>query len=157
MTALATAQSRTTWDESDSGYVGRTCDDEGALTVGSDLRKILESLEETLSHQLTAASWQTETVAQSFTRLAQEWRSAVAFVSSVTEMVAHPKYAQIIGLGKEALPILLQDLANKPDHWFPALKAITAVDPVPPGDRGDIGKMADAWVRWGVEQGHIAR
>jgi hypothetical protein len=41
------------------------------------------------------------------------------------DMVTHPAYQQIIGLGKEALPLLFGELRRAPDHWFWALRAIT--------------------------------
>jgi hypothetical protein len=38
-------------------------------------------------------------------------------------------------------------------HWHRALRRITAADPVPPEDRGDVGKAAAVWLRWGKERG----
>src|ERR1700687_4065288 len=67
-----------------------------------------------------------------FRELARQWKEATEFTSSTTQMVMHPAYQQIIGMGREALPFLLAELRRKPDHWFWALKAITGEDPVPP-------------------------
>jgi hypothetical protein len=67
-------------------------------------------------------------------------------------MAMHPAYQQIIGLGNEAVPLLLRELKKEPDHWFWALKAITGVDPVEPTQRGRVKEMAGAWLRWGKEQ-----
>ena len=61
--------------------------------------------------------------------------------SSTTQMVAHPAYLQIIGLGRAVLPYLLDELARQPDHWFYALSAITGEDPVPPNAEGNLAAM----------------
>lgn len=72
--------------------------------------------------------------------------------SSIDEIVASKSYQQIIALGKEVVPLILQQLkreGDKPDHWFVALSQITGESPVPREDRGRIRKMADAWLAWG--------
>ena len=51
------------------------------------------------------------------------------------------------------MPFILQELEQKPDHWFAALRAMTGEDPVTPEDRGQMDRMASAWVRWGKEHG----
>lgn len=84
-----------------------------------------------------------------FTDLAETWRHETAFTSSLNEIVMNRAYQQIIGLGPEVIPLILQDLQKQADHWFWALKALTAADPVKPEDRGDITRMSDAWVEWG--------
>ena len=88
-----------------------------------------------------------------FQSLAETWRREVKFLSSVTEMVLHPAYQRIIGMGTAVVPHLLRELESRPDHWFWALTAITGADPVKPEDRGKLRKMTEAWLRWGKEQG----
>ena len=91
--------------------------------------------------------------AEKFQALAETWRREVQFLSSVTEMVLHPAYQRIIGMGTAVVPHLLRELERRPDHWFWALTAITGADPVKPEDRGKLRKMTEAWLRWGKEQG----
>ncbi len=91
--------------------------------------------------------------AEKFQALAETWRQEVQFQSSVTEMVLHPAYQRIIGMGTAVVPHLLRELECRPDHWFWALTAITGADPVKPEDRGKLRKMTKAWLRWGKEQG----
>lgn len=95
-----------------------------------------------------------ETFEQRFQKLAATWRADTAYLSSCTDMFAHPAYQEIIGLGKAAVPLLLQDLAREPEHWSYALQVITGANPVPPADRGNLDKMAAAWLRWGREHGY---
>jgi hypothetical protein len=93
-------------------------------------------------------------VEERFQQLADEWRQAVAPLSSVTRIVAHPAYQAIIALGEPVVPLILRDLAREPDHWFVALRTVTGADPVPPEDAGKMDRMAAAWVRWGKEHGY---
>jgi hypothetical protein len=83
-----------------------------------------------------------------FEALVAEWKSAVAFTSSSSAMVAHPAYQAIIALGPPAVPLLLRELEREPAHWFEALKAISGEDPVPPADWGRIAAMAADWLAW---------
>ena len=91
--------------------------------------------------------------AEKFQALAEACRREVQFLSSVTEMVLHPAYQRIIGMGAAVVPHLLRELERRSDHWFWALTAITGADPVKPEDRGKLRKMAEAWLTWGKEQG----
>lgn len=97
---------------------------------------------------------QVESVEQKFQRLAAGWRAETGHLSSITKMFNHPSYQEIIGLGAEVVPSLLRDLQKEPDHWFAALRAITGAQPVAPEDRGQIDKMADAWLRWAKDNGY---
>ena len=92
--------------------------------------------------------------AERFGRLAAQWKTGRGPVSSLSEMVMYPAYQQIIGMGRSAIPFLLRELEQSPDHWFWALKSITGIDPVPPEHRWDIALMSDDWLRWGREQGY---
>jgi len=65
----------------------------------------------------------------------------------------HPAYQQIIGMGQDALPLLIEELRREPDHWFWAMQAITGVNPVPPENRGNVAKMTQAWLAWAQQQG----
>ena len=93
-------------------------------------------------------------VERRFRELVRQWKEATAFMSSATDMATHPAYQQIIGMGKEALPLLLDELRREPDHWFWALKAITGEDPVALADRGKVGRMAQAWLDWDKKRGY---
>jgi hypothetical protein len=94
-------------------------------------------------------------LAKQFHALAEEWKAAVAVLSSTTAMCSHPAYQAIIALGPAVVPLLLRDLQREPAHWFEALKAITGEDPVPREDWGRIPAMASAWLAWGRDRGLI--
>ncbi len=90
-----------------------------------------------------------------FNRLVKQWLSETGNISSTNEACIHPAYQQIIGLGKEAIPLLLRELEKKSGRWFWALKAISREDPVPPEKRGKTREMISAWLDWGKNKGYI--
>jgi len=102
-----------------------------------------------------AAGPAAETVEERFHRLASEWETETAYLSSMNKLVMHPKYQSIIGLGPEVLPILFKELERQPNYWFWALRAITEADPVAPEDAGNLKKMTQAWLSWAKEQGYL--
>jgi hypothetical protein len=83
-----------------------------------------------------------------FKKLAKEWREETSFCSDPNEIFLHAAYQQIIGMGTLALPFIFASLEKEIEHWFWALRAITGEDPVPENDRGDLDKMAHAWLDW---------
>lgn len=109
---------------------------------------------EAAEHCQWPTTQQSQGIDRRFKELAAIWKRERGPTSSVAKMVMHPAYQQIIGLGPAVVPALLRELEYEPDHWFWALKAITGVDPVPPESRGKVQAMAQAWVRWGREQGY---
>jgi hypothetical protein len=96
-----------------------------------------------------------ETIQERFQRLASVWRAETAYVSSSSDLVAHPAFQEIVGMGLAVVPLLLRELENCTfGHWHRALRRITGTDPVPTADRGNIDKATEAWLRWGKEQGY---
>ena len=91
---------------------------------------------------------------RTFNALVEQWRADTIFLSSIDKMAMHPAYQRIIGLGPQALPLILHELQTQPDHWFWALHAISGEDPVQPGDNFD--KAVNAWLAWGKERGYVA-
>ena len=79
-------------------------------------------------------------------------------MSWVTDMAMCPAYQSMIAMGLAAVPLILSQLTSEgdePDHWFWALRTLTNLDPVKAEDRGDIVKMADAWLGWGRSAGYV--
>ena len=97
---------------------------------------------------------ESKTLEQKFRELCREWKEATVFTSSTTELAMQPAYQQIIGMGREVLPLLFAELRSIPDHWFWALKAITGEDPVPPLAQGNVRLMAQAWLDWADQHGY---
>lgn len=91
-----------------------------------------------------------------FTTIADRWSEETEHLSAMSRMAMHPDYQQIIGMGVDAVPLLLDRLQKKPDRWFWALRAITGENPVSNESQGKMDEMIDAWMEWGRERGYVA-
>ena len=111
---------------------------------------------EVLQEQLANFSVELNTSALShqFEQLATQWRRETGHLSMMNDIVLNRSYQQIIGMGKPAIALILQDLKKEPDHWFWALRSITGENPIQPDDRGRLQKMAEAWLEWGRQHGY---
>jgi len=96
----------------------------------------------------------TETVEERFRRLEATWMAEVGHHSSSTVLQRHPAFRQIISMGKEVVPFMLRDLAERPRLWVWALPEMTSANPISASDRGNIAKMSAAWLRWGEAHGY---
>jgi hypothetical protein len=96
-----------------------------------------------------------ESVAVRFYRLAADWSANTGHISSVSDLVSHQSYQEIIKLGWGVVPYLLEDLQQNKRFWFPALFAITKVRPFDPRDANNSQRMTEAWIRWGKRKGLI--
>src|SRR5438034_1853163 len=74
---------------------------------------------------------QSQTIGRLFQEQAQRWKNETGHLSSIAKVTAHPSYLRIIGLGQQAVPLILRELQARPDHWLVALNAITGEDPAP--------------------------
>lgn len=93
-----------------------------------------------------------------FSSLREQWYKERGVTSFVTDMVNCPSYQRIIGMGKDALPLIFAQLkreGDEPDHWFEALEAITGEDPIPEDAYGDMVKMARAWLALDEEKNGV--
>jgi hypothetical protein len=90
-----------------------------------------------------------------FQQHARKWIEETGHLSSETQIVLHPSYQRIIGMGPAVLPLIFRDLKMQPRDWFWALNAITGEDPVEAGDAGNVPRMVDAWLHWGQEHGYV--
>ena len=88
-------------------------------------------------------------VREQFAALAEKWRDETSDISSLTQTFLNQAYQDIIGLGPAAIPLLLEEVRDRPDLWFHALRSIVHQDLVDPADSGNVQKMAAAWLKWG--------
>lgn len=96
-----------------------------------------------------------EEVAKRFADTAALWKQETAHLSSISDVVLNRNYQRIIGMGIQVVPLILKEMARKPDHWFWALYSILGVNPVPKQDEGNVAAMTDAWLAWGHEEGYL--
>ena len=88
-----------------------------------------------------------------FEALRKKWQRDTKHLSLVAKKIIHPSYLRIIGMGEAAIPLLLEALRNKPDHWFVALSATTNTDPS--GPNANPIQAREAWIEWGILKGYI--
>ena len=98
-------------------------------------------------------SGQANRIRAEFAALAEQWRRDTMHLSVISQKVIHPAYLRIIGMGEFAIPLLLEELRERPSHWFVALKATSGEDPVPVGASPLLAR--EAWLNWGKRKGYI--
>jgi hypothetical protein len=88
-----------------------------------------------------------------FRILANRWVQETEGISVLSRAFLHRPYQQIIGMGPVAIPLLLEELRDRPDHWMFALSILTNTDPA----RGTrtFGAARVAWLRWGAQSGYL--
>lgn len=96
---------------------------------------------------------QTERLRQEFEALARQWKDDTAGDSTGTAILLHPAHQRIVGMGRPALPLILEDMSEHGGHWFAALRAISGENPVAPEDQGRVRKMRATWIEWGRRNG----
>jgi hypothetical protein len=88
-----------------------------------------------------------------FRRLADQWRRETMASSSMTDIVLHPAYQRIIGLGRPVLPLIVEELQREPYHWFWALSAISGDDPA--AEEESLDGATAKWLQWAAERNLI--
>ena len=94
-------------------------------------------------------------VENQFNQLVHEWKSGRPRGVDVAQMVRHPAYERIIGMGEPAIPLILKELDREVDHWFHALRELTGASPVSEESKGNLSKMTQAWLSWGKDEAYI--
>lgn len=90
---------------------------------------------------------------QTFRELAEQWRRETGMYSSISKKVQHPAYRRIIDMGEDALPWILQELRDRPAHWFTALSTIVKDTSI--SEPKDPRMARETWLAWGKERGLI--
>lgn len=98
-----------------------------------------------------------EELKQEFNKLTAKWRGETAYISLASEQANNFAYQQIIGMGKEVLPLIFAELKETTSDWFWALRAITRAEiSIKPEHLGNVHKVADAWLAWGKQHGYCS-
>jgi hypothetical protein len=124
----------------------------GVPGVSSEAELVDRSIERAYHHWRETITSRRGSLEEEFGRLAAKWREDTEYQSSVTRIAMHPAYQRIIGMGADAVPLILRDLEETQSQWFWALQAITGEDPVRPEDRGYVDRMISDWIRWGYRR-----
>jgi hypothetical protein len=96
-------------------------------------------------------------VEERFRKLVEIWQSERPPSSHMKDLMMHPAYQQIIGLGPAVLPLLFREIEQNPDWWFWALRAITGASPeIPEESKGRLKDISRIWLAWGRRYGYIS-
>lgn len=121
--------------------------------VGQEAKYLKRQFAEVYDHLTYPMSRQDDL--HKFCNLAVTWKEETKLSSFVNSIAQNPAYLEIIGMGKQVIPYILQDLKIKRSHWFVALRAITGISPIRQSHRGNVAKMAEDWLTWGQENEYI--
>ena len=91
---------------------------------------------------------------EKFLRLALQWKKETAVKSILEGVILNPSYQLIIGMGREALPFIFEDLKLSKSYWAHALFAITETDPAPAN--ANKAQVREAWLNWGIQQRYVS-
>ena len=92
---------------------------------------------------------------QRFQGLSRLWKEETAGMSSLSQITSNKHYLRAIALGPEVIPCILNDLRAEAAPWFSALRALSGREDIGSEYRGQFRKIADAWIKWGVQKGYI--
>jgi hypothetical protein len=126
-----------------------------ALGFGHEARVLRDRIDGWCRDYDFTASTKTKSLEDEFSELVQQWNISCGPTSSLTQMISDANYLRIIGLGRPAIPLLLRELVERPDHWDLALRAITGVTVTEGTDEGNLARTAAKWIRWGKEHGYL--
>ena len=93
-------------------------------------------------------------VKSEFDNLVQMWKKATSHYSFLGQIITHPAYLRIIGMGAKALPLILEELRQRPNgNWFSALEAITGKDVGQ--EANNIDEAIQLWLEWGEQNKYL--
>ncbi len=87
-----------------------------------------------------------------FEKLAEKWNEETKFLSSMSEINAHPSLRKIVAMGEAALPLILKRLEVQGGWWFGALYEISGENCIAPEDAGKYEVIKGKWLTWGRER-----
>jgi hypothetical protein len=119
---------------------------------GQDYSALLAQAAALIEEQALVEQKQTS-LEQEFNELALQWYRETRNISSAEQIVLHPAYQKIIGMGKDALPFVFSELKKTRGHWIWALAMILRDDKAKPGMK--FREAVDAWLTWGENNSYI--
>lgn len=142
-----------------SVIVSTGCGDVAGEPVFVSNKNVFSTKIEAFLSDIQAAAKRKLDLANRFNALACHWKRERGISSSLSKAIMSPSYQKIIGMGPDAIPIILnriKDEGDHPNYWFWALEMLTGENPVSEDDLGDFRAMASAWLSWGYENGKLA-
>jgi hypothetical protein len=101
-------------------------------------------ISETNPEQMVA----TNSIKALFNYYYEEWEEETKYQSSTDVIASSSFFNEIVALGKDAVPYIIEVLRDSPSFLIIALYKITGENPVKPDHRGRIKEMAGDWIEW---------
>lgn len=77
------------------------------------------------------------------------WWKDTMFLSNISDITNHPDYQAIIALGKDVVPIIIEDFKTiNSGQWSQALIVLTGSNPIKSEHMGNIALMKRDWEEW---------
>lgn len=83
-----------------------------------------------------------------FNEYKENWLRETKFISNMTEITNNYYYQQIILLGENVIPLIIQDLKYEENHWFYALEKILSFTPIKNEHKGIYNLMKLDWLNY---------
>jgi hypothetical protein len=106
-------------------------------------------------------------VLDDYQKLRDELNYQTGHFSSIARVIRHPTFRKIVELGKEVVPIILDEIDHYhqtgeeeffPGWWgFNAIAEIMNGWPEEKGEAGVLKSWVGVWVRWGETKGYLAK
>lgn len=84
-----------------------------------------------------------------------KWYNDIGGYSTVYHMVNNKYFKEIVALGDDAIPLILNCLRKRSSFIFYALEEITNEKPVKREHIGHVNLQIKDWLEWGVNKGFI--
>ena len=101
-----------------------------------------------IGHSVFASQLYQRRLDRKFKILKSVWENDTVFSSSISEITNHPAYHSVIKLGKEVVPLIIEDLQSTNNHWFYALEYLTGSNPITQEHQGLVPLMKQDWINW---------
>lgn len=86
-----------------------------------------------------------------FETLRDQWKQETSRASDMYRRTRHPRYRDIVAMGKDILPFVFEAMREEPHCWFDAALEITGENPVPEDHAGIVREMQKDWLGWAKE------
>ena len=89
-----------------------------------------------------------------FERCAREWQEHIdahSFTANPYVYIEHASFENIVAMGKEAIPLILEAYSEGHLFWGAALVRITGKNDFGNGVTGNLGAQKTNWLNWAKE------
>lgn len=90
-------------------------------------------------------------LSEQFRKLSDRWHDEADLEPAPSKKLLNTAYLQIIALGPQVVPHIIDDLATRGGDWFLALRVLTSANPVP-DEETHRPAMKAAWLEWARDE-----